>query len=223
MKRKDVRLPAPAQLCSSLLGQRVVFHRPSLRQAQEELNATTDVTSSLKVQAAVYSAQNSLDTALADAVRNRCIPQTIARLLAQGACINTLCDGLSPLSIAIINKDLDTALFLLMQGANPSLPGELGNTPLHLAALCLSPKTLKIAEILITAGADINAQNTLGQTPLHLHGKAGAHFMAFAKLLIKQSARLDLVDIKGQEPLARLTEKKREELLRYALFAFFNR
>jgi hypothetical protein len=41
--------------------------------------------------------------------------------------------------------------------------------------------------------------------------------------LIKHGARLDLVDIKGNEPLAKLSEKVRNELMRFALLNLFDR
>ncbi|MDQ5890153.1 MAG: B-cell CLL/lymphoma 3 protein [Candidatus Dependentiae bacterium] len=224
MKRKNVQLPAPAYLCSSALGQQVVYHKRSIHEIHEgPIGETTDVLSSPRIQAALHSAQNTLDDALLSAVQNKRIPQMIARLIAQGANIDTMRDGLSPLIIAIINRDVAIATFLLTHGANPVLRDEYGNTPLHVVATHLTAKTLKIAEILLIAGAHVDAQNDLGQTPLHLHGKAGALYIQFAHLLIKNHARLDLVDIKGNEPFTRLPEKKRTELLRFALFALFDR
>lgn len=224
MKRKNVQFPTPAYLCSSATGQQVVYVRRSLHEIKEgALLPETDLLSSPKVQVALYSAQNTIDDALISAVQNRRIPQSIARLLAQGANINTFRDGLSPLFIAIINRDLPTATFLLTNGANPDIADEFGNAPLHFVATNLSQKTLQIAEVLIVAGANINIQNKLGQTPLHLHGKAKALYRQFALILIKRGARLDLIDIRGNQPLDSLSERMRAELMRLALFALFNR
>jgi len=224
MKRKNVQLPAPAYLCSSVTGQQMVYVRRSLREVTEgPLSPKTDVLGSPKVQSALYAAQNTIDEALFSAVQNKRIPQTIARLLAQGANINAVRDGLSPLFIAILNKDLAIAAFLITQGAAPHLRDEYGNSALHIIATRLSKKTLDIAQLLIIAGAEINAQNTLGQTPLHLHGKGGALYKQFAQLLIKHGARLDLIDIRGNEPFSLLPEKTKEELMRFALFSLFDR
>jgi len=224
MKRKKTQLPAPAYLCSNALGQQLVYHQRSVHEIHEgPIGETTDLSSSPRVQAALYSAQTNVDEALLNAVLNKCIPQTIARILAQGANIDTMRGGLSPLVAAILNRDVETATFLLTHGANPVIRDDYGNTPLHVVALHLTPKTLKIAEILLIAGAQVDAQNDLGQTSLHLHGKAGSLYMQFAHLLIKRGARLDLVDIKGNEPLARLPEKQQQELMRFALFSLFDR
>ncbi|MDQ5940725.1 MAG: hypothetical protein QG632_451 [Candidatus Dependentiae bacterium] len=224
MKRKKVQLPAPAYLCSDALGQQLVYRQRSIHEIHEgPLGSATDLQSSPKVQAALYSAQKTLDEALLSAVQNKCIPQMIARIIAQGANINALCGGLSPIVAAILNRDVETVTFLLTRGANPVIPDEYGNTPLHVIATHLTPKTLKMAHILLIAGAQVDAQNDLGQTPLHLHGKAGSLYIQFAHILIKAGARLDLIDIKGNEPFTRLPEKQRQELMRFALFALFDR
>lgn len=224
MKRKNVLVAAPAYLCSNVLGQQVIYHKRSLQEVAEgRLKSSTDVQNSSKVQQALYAAQNSVDAALLSAVQNKCIPQTIARYLSQGANINALSDGLSPLMLAIANRDAQTLVFLLTHGADPTFKDPYGNTPLHHVALRVTPKTLDMAEILIIAGANVNAQNDLGQTPLHFHGKGGALYQKLARLLIKRGARLDLIDIKGNEPLAKLPKKVQDELIRFAMFSLFDR
>jgi len=224
MKRKKALLLAPAYLCSTALGQQVIYHKRSIQEISEgPILGTTDIFTSPTVQASLYTTQKNVDAALIDAVQNKCIPQTIARHIAHGANINVICDGLSPLLLAIINRDIETTAFLLTHGANPMICGPYNNTPLHHIATDITPKTLKIAQILIIAGASVNAQNDLGQTPLHLHGKAGESYKKLAHILIKNGARLDLVDIKGNEPLSTLPEEVREELLRFALLNLFDR
>jgi ankyrin repeat protein len=224
MKRKNVPLAAPAYLCSNVLGQQVVYHKRSIRELQEDrLTSATDVQSSAKVQSALHTAQNAIDDALFSAVQNKRIPQTIARHVAQGANITAVRDGLSPILLTIINKDAATLVFLLTHGANPNIRDTYGNTPLHHIALNITKKTVDMAEILIIAGAHVDAQNELGQTPLHFHGKGGALYQKLARLLIKHGARLDLVDIKGNQPLAKLSEKVRNELMRFALLNLFDR
>ena len=224
MKRKKAQLPAPAYLCSTVLGQQIIYNRRSLHEIYEgPIVEKTDITTSPTVQAALHTVQKNLDAALIDAVQNNCIPQTIARHIAHGANINAVCDGLSPLLLASINRDVETVAFLLTHGANPMINGPYNNTPLHHIATDLTAKTLKIADLLIISGASVNAQNDLGQTPLHLHGSAGEWYKKFARLLIKNGARLDLIDIKGNEPLEKLPEKVKEELLRFALFNLFDR
>ena len=224
MKRKKISFASPAYLCSNVLGQQVVYHKRSLSEALEgPLNTTADVLNSSKVQGALHEAQNAIDAAFLRAVQNNCIPQTIARHIAQGANINALSDGLSPLTLTIINRNLEMLIYLLTQGANPNIRDVYGNTPLHQIALKITPKTLKMAEVLLIAGAQPDAQNELGQTPLHLHGACGAWYKKFAQIIITHGARLDLIDIKGNEPLAKLPKKIHDELMRFALFNLFDR
>ncbi len=224
MKRKKASLPAPAHLCSTVLGQQMIYNKPSIQEVYEgPILDATNLMNSAKIQASLFSAQKNVDAALLNAVQNNCIPQTIARHIAHGANINVICDGLSPLLLSIMNRDVEIATFLLTHGANPMIRDPYNNTPLHHIATDITPKTLKIAEILIIAGASVDTQNDLGQTPLHLHGTAGEQYKKLARILIKNGARLDLVDIKGNEPLATLPEQVREELMRFALFNLFDR
>jgi len=223
MKKKGRQAHTPAHLCSTVLGSQLVYHQRSIREAEEGTVTSGTFLTSPKVQAALYTAQQALDDALINAVQNRRIPKTIARLVAQGAYINALRDGLSPLLIAVINRDVETLTTLLTLGADVHTTDPYGNTALHLIALKPTAKNITQAEILLLAGAAVNAQNHLGQTPLHLCGAKTKLQKTFCQLLLKHHAQLDIVDIKGNAPLAKLPESVRAELMRYALFSFFGR
>jgi ankyrin repeat protein len=51
---------------------------------------------------------------------------------------------------------------LLENGANPNIPGDHNETPLHDAVACYRAA---IASLLVSYGADVNARNSRGLTP----------------------------------------------------------
>ena len=224
MKFKKNTGVAPAQLCSTVLEQRVVYTKKTAAAATEKpLNTNSDLQRSLQVSDALLSAQEKLDTALFDAVMQKRIP-LIARLISQGADINAMRDGLSPLYWAVMHSNIEMVACLLTNGANPNFTGPYGNTPLHEAALSLTPTKLKIADVLVIAGTQVNMQNDLGQTPLHFHKNSPEDlYTSLAQILIKAGASLHLRDVRGNEPLELLEKKRRDALIRFALFCHFDR
>ena len=224
MKPEKNSAIAPAQLCSTVLGQRVLYHKKTAALVTEKpLQPESDLNRSNRVHAALFTAQEKLDTALFDAVRKKRIP-LIARLISQGADVNAMRDGLSPLYWAVMHSSIELVACLLAHGANPNIAGPYGNMPLHEAALNLTPTKLKIADVLLIAGAQVNAQNDLGQTPLHFHKNSSPIlYEKMAHLLLKAGANLHLTDIKGNEPLAKLSKERRDALIAFALFCHFDR
>jgi ankyrin repeat protein len=95
--------------------------------------------------------------------------QEAMHLLAQGADPNTapfkaLADnekaGNTPLMYAAARQDLNLVQNLLDHGANPKMPNNAGDTPLHFAMAYGQPQTMAaIVEALIGAGANIGAPN----------------------------------------------------------------
>ncbi len=69
--------------------------------------------------------------------------------------------GKSALSIAVINKDVETIRVLLQKGADPSKQDRSGNTPLHFAVRCyhIDENSVDIVKILIENNADISVLN----------------------------------------------------------------
>lgn len=223
MKKKDgaILRIAGAQLCSTVLDHRVVYHKPAPTTAKK-ITAQEDVSTNPDVQSALYNVQRKLDAALIEAVQKKDVT-LISRLITQGADVNFVKDGLSPLHIAVMQKDLATIACLVAQGANVNIKGSFGNTPMHEAALNTDREKIKIAEVLIIAGADVNIQNDFGQVPLHFHVHTEYDmYMELAKLLVQSGARLHIKDIKGNEPLDRLPMKLRDRLIAFALYAHYN-
>jgi len=63
--------------------------------------------------------------------------------------------------------EVEMVRFLLERGAELSVPGGVGRTPLHVAAYQGDPV---IARLLLDAGADASVQDRDGWTPLGLAG-----------------------------------------------------
>lgn len=69
------------------------------------------------------------------------------------------------LHAVVIREEIDDARILLRRGASPNEPGELGFTPLHMAAL---RKNLDLLKMLLTFGADLSLLNDFGQTAIEV-------------------------------------------------------
>ena len=224
MKSRKAANVAPAHVCSDFLGQRVVYHKKTLATVTEKaLTSRSDLQSSSRLQATLQTVQIQLNKKLLQAVKRKRIPQ-IARLIAQGADINAVHGGLSPLHHAVMLEDVELVVCLITNGANPNLKGHYGNTPLHEAALNTNEKKIKILDLLLFSGANPNIQNELGQTPLHFHrGNTPEHYEQIARLLIRAGAELHISDIRGNEPLEQLAESLKGTLIQFALHCRFGR
>lgn len=73
--------------------------------------------------------------------------------------------GDTMLHIVILREETDDARLLLRRGASPNEPGELGFTPLHMAAL---KRNLALLKMLLTFGADISQLNDFDQTAIEV-------------------------------------------------------
>lgn len=97
-------------------------------------------------------------------------------------------EGLQPwtLEYAVLRGQLDVVRMLLQLGANPSLVGTDGNTPLHDA--CLKGQ-VEIAKLLIEKGAEVGARSKAGTLPLHDAAMAGN--ASIIALLLRNGAALN--------------------------------
>jgi ankyrin repeat protein len=95
----------------------------------------------------------------------------IAKLLIEyGAPVNMPDGAVSPLHVAVQERQRRMVVFLLSQGARVDLPFKEGWTALHLAA---QTGDIDVARLLLDAGAPINAPNVIGLTPLHSAALSG--------------------------------------------------
>ncbi|KKQ49102.1 MAG: hypothetical protein US69_C0009G0007 [candidate division TM6 bacterium GW2011_GWF2_38_10] len=101
--------------------------------------------------------------------------------LQQGVAIDAVDSlGQTPLMLAIITKNIQSALFLLAHGANPSVQGGSLGTPLHYAVYA---KNIDMINTLLACGADCTIADgeIIRQTPLELAQALG--FVEIANIL----------------------------------------
>ena len=87
----------------------------------------------------------------------------IVEFLKQGADVNAIKSGVSPLHCAAVNGYQDTCEFLINKGAKIEAKSIFGNTPLHSAARSGSIETCKL---LLSKDARKDAKNNEEETPL---------------------------------------------------------
>ena len=139
-------------------------------------------------------------------------------------------------------RDIEMALFLLKQGADPDLANQAGDTPLHQAVDSSEPALVKL---LLEYRASPNATSADLETPLHraayrsdvlivntllsygacpnvqnkYSGRTPLHYCVIAgslpcvRLLLRHGADLDVLDKKGQTPLS-LADRELAQFLR---------
>ena len=119
------------------------------------------------------------------------------------AAVNSVSTQMSPLDLAASNSRCseDSAATLaenlLQHGADVNHKGDLGNTPLIIAALDRHPK---VAAVLIAHGANVNDQNTNGMNALHIAASNGD--VETVKVLVVHGADLTVKTPSGATALA---------------------
>ena len=122
-----------------------------------------------------------------------CVAQDLAllrALIAQGADINRLHAGLTPLIAATRDSYQgrpDVVVTLLTNGADPHCADAEGNTPLHFAVRAAEPT---VAALLCDASAPIDAVNREGYTPLAIACALGRTDLV--RFLIERRARAEV-------------------------------
>ena len=102
----------------------------------------------------------------------------------------------SHLHVAALTNDMETACWLIANGAEVNAKNNFGWTPLHYAA---QGKAAAAAKTLIDSGAEVNAKNEGGWTPLHWAAVLNA--AEVAKLLIDSGAEVNAKENFGWTPL----------------------
>lgn len=72
--------------------------------------------------------------------------------------------GISPLHVAIKEKDLETIISLIEEGVDVNSKNSFGYTPLHWA---VEENSFLLVEYLVQYGADVDVENIWGRSPLH--------------------------------------------------------
>lgn len=89
----------------------------------------------------------------------------------------------------------ELAQWLVAQGANPSLAGDYGRTPLHLRARSYKGRIQGLLDV----GADPNAGEGVNETPLHYAADSGND--TNVSLLLKHGAKVDALNGNDDTPL----------------------
>ena len=103
--------------------------------------------------------------------------------------------------------DLESARWLLANGAEVNAKGSYGSTPLHYAA---GGDAREMAELLLQNGAEVNARNERGITPLHWAAFGNAR--ETAEVLLKNGAPVNPENNDGWTPLDEAIDSKKPEM-----------
>ena len=133
-------------------------------------------------------------------------------LLQYGALVNVRDrEARTPLFLAVESASHDVEL-LLMHGADPDIPNQLNETPLHYAAMV---DNAEIATALLEAGAEANAVSLQGWAPVHVAALNGS--LAVLDVLSDYVHNMDLPNKRSQTPLSCAVLKNQSDAVEYFL------
>lgn len=136
--------------------------------------------------------------------------------LANVECNNV---GMTPLELAVIERDEGIAELLLAHGADVNVTRALPRqeTPLHYAA---GDGDLGIVKLLLAHGANVNARDDEGETPLHLAAANGE--VEIIELLLAHGAEVNATDNSNRTPLYRASHVTGNQALDFWLSGKLN-
>jgi Ankyrin repeats (3 copies)/SAM domain (Sterile alpha motif)/Ankyrin repeats (many copies) len=118
--------------------------------------------------------------------------------------------GWTPLYRTVICGNINACQFLLSSGADPNIPNNLGESPLHQAS---DNSQYQIAELLLKHHADPNLQQNEGDTPLHHAAFRGD--LKIIQLLLNYQADPNLPNFMfGRTPLHTAAESPHEAAMK---------
>jgi len=139
---------------------------------------------------------HEMDEKLGDAAKCGDVGE-VERLIAGGADVNSLVDGMTPLHKAAENGHVAVIGALVKGGAHVDGEDEDGWTPLMWAAAAGHAAAL---EALVAAGADANhATICVDITALHVASSWGR--LAAARVLLEAGAKADVHILRGKRPI----------------------
>ncbi|TKS88556.1 Ankyrin repeat and SOCS box protein 4 [Collichthys lucidus] len=124
--------------------------------------------------------------------------ETTLVLLQEGAAVNRMPNGKTPLHVACTVSNSDCVALLLAHGAKVNSLSLSGHTPLH---HCISGESVDCAKQLILKGAKVNmpSHSNDGETPLHTVARLGVPELL--ALYLAHGATVDVVNSLQETPL----------------------
>src|SRR6266702_1196685 len=138
-------------------------------------------------------------------------PQITQLMLGRGADMNARDkDQATPLHLASKMLKLETATVLLEHGANVNAENVRCQTPLHMVSQGIDGYAIgtesDFVRLLLKQGADVNAQDRDQATPLHLASSRLGPNSRVAQVLFDNGAKVNAVNIHGQNVLHLLSQ-----------------
>lgn len=121
-------------------------------------------------------------------------------------------NGLSPLTIAVMNNDVELTKLLIANKANLSIVTKDGESLIEYA---INNDNVDLLQVLVEAGADINYAGISSYTPLMIAAKSGAENIT--RILLTQKADLNAVDKYGDTALHIASEYSNLPIVRMLL------
>ncbi|XP_057683680.1 ankyrin repeat and SOCS box protein 4 [Corythoichthys intestinalis] len=124
--------------------------------------------------------------------------ETALVLLQEGAAVNRMPNGKTPLHVACELSSADFVSLLLAHGAKVNILSLSGHTPLH---YCINKESMDCAKLLVLKGANVSmpSQNNEEDTPLHTAARFGIPELVV--LYLAHGAPVDLINAFRETPL----------------------
>jgi ankyrin repeat protein len=133
--------------------------------------------------------------------------QQINEAIRNGADVNAMSCGITPLMMSASNSNIEVMTILLKAGADVNAKGEAGLTPLMKAVwMDTSPEVITF---LFKAGADVNAKGEGGMTPLMWAAKSYYANPEVLITLLKFGADPKARDVLGRMPIYYASENEK--------------
>ena len=125
-------------------------------------------------------------------------PNIVEMIVMAGCDIDAITERrMTPVQMALLNRQEPTALFLIKRGANVTIPNDNGRTPLHTAVV--SGIGRATVEAILTRGVDVNPLDNAGVTPLHMAVQTEQGDIA--ALLVEKGANVEAKTRDGLTPM----------------------
>jgi hypothetical protein len=133
--------------------------------------------------------------------------EAIKQFIANGADLNEVEYGRTPLTAAVESMQPEAIRTLLEAGADPNAKDGRGRTALHEACARSQADTI---DLLLAKGADVNVSNAEGQTPLHI--ASGLPQREIVEKLLDAGADINAQDNRRQTPLSVARSRRQRDI-----------